>query len=201
MKLIVGLGNPGGEYAKTRHNIGFRVLDILAQRLGSDFDRNKFKGEYASGDLPEKWSGKVTGDGKLLLVKPQTYMNLSGETVLGFSGFYKIAPADVLVVVDDVALAVGALRMRTGGSAGGHNGLKDIGVRLGTQEYPRLRVGVGGRHAGAEQPPRDLAGHVLGKFSAAEEEVLKEKLEQAADACLHWAGSGMEAAMNRFHTK
>jgi peptidyl-tRNA hydrolase, PTH1 family len=201
MKLIVGLGNPGKEYAKTRHNVGFRVLDLLAQRIGSDFDRSKFKGEYATGELPEKWSGKASDDGKLLLVKPQTYMNLSGETVLGFSGFYKIAPADVLVVVDDVALAVGALRMRTGGSAGGHNGLKDIAARLGTQEFPRLRVGVGGRHAGAEQPPQDLAGHVLGKFSAAEEETLKGKLDLAADACFVWAGSGMEIAMNRFNSK
>ncbi|HYF51783.1 MAG TPA: aminoacyl-tRNA hydrolase [Planctomycetota bacterium] len=205
MRLIVGLGNPGKEYAKTRHNVGFRILDLLAKRLNTDFDRTKFKGEYAAGDLPEKWQGPQSGDGKLLLVKPQTYMNLSGETVLGFSGFYKVEPADVLVVVDDVALPVGALRMRPDGSPGGHNGLKDITARLGTQAFPRLRLGVGGRHAAPgsekEQQPRDLAGHVLGRFSEAEEEVLKEKLELSADACLYWAGHGAEKTAAKYNSK
>lgn len=207
MRLIVGLGNPGSQYAKTRHNVGFRILDILARRLGVEFDRSKFKGEYAGADLPEKWQGAAAEpEGKLLLVKPQTYMNLSGETVLGFSGFYKVAPADVLVVVDDVALPVGALRIRTGGSAGGHNGLKDITARLGTQEFPRLRLGVGGRDAGPddagrEHQPQDLAGHVLGKFSAAEEEALKEKLELSADACLYWAGHGAEKTATKYNSK
>ena len=208
MKLIVGLGNPGKEYAKTRHNVGFRILDILAQRLGAEFDRTKFKGEYASADLPAKWRGAAAADddGKLLLVKPQTYMNLSGETVLGFSGFYKVPPPGVLVVVDDVALPLGALRMRSGGSAGGHNGLKDIAARLGTQEFPRLRLGVGGRHAGPGSPeqgsqPRDLSAHVLGKFSAAEEEVLKDKLDLCADACLFWAGHGAEQTATKYNSK
>jgi peptidyl-tRNA hydrolase, PTH1 family len=196
MKLIAGLGNPGKEYSRTRHNVGFRVLDLLAERLNESFDRSKFKGEYATAEL-----AGAGEDGKLLLVKPQTYMNLSGETVLGFSGYYKVAVEDVLVVVDDVALPLGSLRIRRGGSAGGHNGLKDIALRLGSQEFARLRIGVGGRAEGDERKPENLADHVLGKFSAAEEEVLKEKLKLAADACECWAKQGVEAAMNRFNDK
>ncbi|HYG75354.1 MAG TPA: aminoacyl-tRNA hydrolase [Planctomycetota bacterium] len=201
MKLIVGLGNPGGEYAKTRHNVGFRVLDRLAERLGTAFDRNKFKGEYATSELPDGKEGFGNDDGKLLLVKPQTYMNLSGETVLGFSGFYKIGLTRLLVVSDDVTLPVGALRMRRGGSDGGHNGLKDITLRLGDQNYARLRVGVGGREEGAQRPAGDLAGHVLSRFSAEEEQVLVKRIDLAADACLFWAEKGVEAAMNKFNTK
>jgi PTH1 family peptidyl-tRNA hydrolase len=202
MKLIVGLGNPGKEYAKTRHNAGFRVLDLLAGKLGVGFDRSKFKGEYCDALLPEGWRGKggsqdEPDDGKLLLVKPQTYMNLSGETVQGFSGYYKIAVKDILVVVDEVALPLGVLRMRRGGSAGGHNGLKDIALRLGSQEFARLRLGVGGRDALAERKPGNLADHVLGRFSAEEEDVLRKRIPEAVEACLCWAGRGVEAAMNK----
>lgn len=190
MKLIAGLGNPGKEYDRTRHNAGFRVLDALAEKLGTAYDREKFKGLYASGEH--------NGE-KLLLVKPQTFMNLSGETVIGFGGFYKIGIEDMLVVVDEVALPLGALRMRRGGSDGGHNGLKNITLRLGSKEFARLRFGVGGREAGAQQHPADLANHVLGRFSAEDETAVAAALPKAVEACLVWAAEGIEKAMNRFN--
>ena len=197
MKLIVGLGNPGAQYAKTRHNIGFRVIDLLASKLSVQVDRNKFKGEYATAEQTGRL--KDGDDGKLLLVKPQTFMNLSGETVVGFTGYYKVAVQDVLVIVDDVALPVGAIRMRRGGSDGGHNGLKDITRVLGTQDYARLRLGVGGRDANTERQPENLAGHVLGRFSQDEETVLAKSIDVACAASLHWAALGIEAAMNTFN--
>jgi PTH1 family peptidyl-tRNA hydrolase len=138
-------------------------------------------------------------DGKLLLVKPQTFMNLSGETVVGFTGYFKVAVQDVLVIVDDVALPVGALRIRRGGSDGGHNGLKDITRALGTQEYARLRLGVGGRESNNERQPENLAGHVLGRFSQEEETVLAKAMEVAVEASLYWAACGVEGAMNKFN--
>lgn len=190
MKLIVGLGNPGKEYAKTRHNAGFRVVDQLASKLGAGFDRSKFKGEYAQADFSQN---------ELLLVKPQTYMNLSGETVQGFAGYFKIGLPDLLVVSDDVNLPVGALRLRRGGSDGGQKGLRDISQRMGSQEYARLRVGVGGREENAERRAENLADHVLGRFSAQEEELLKQSLAEAVDACLFWAERGSEAAMNKYN--
>lgn len=199
MRIIVGLGNPGAKYKKTRHNVGFRVVERLAEKLGGEFARKKFKGEYAEGDLPNAWQGPKAGDGKLLLVKPQTYMNLSGETVIGFLGYFKADAGDLLVVVDDVALPVGRLRMRREGSCGGHNGLRDIEQRLGHNAFARLRVGVGGREHGGEGAPRDLAGHVLAAFGADEEKVLEEAMDRAVEACLCWAGQGPEDAMNRFN--
>ena len=195
MKLIVGLGNPGKEYEKTRHNVGFRVLELLAGKVLTDFDRTKFKGEYATSSVEDSKGEKV----ELLLLKPQTFMNLSGEAVLGFSGFYKIGLDDIFVVSDDVCLQVGTLRIRAGGSDGGQKGLKDISRRLGSQQYPRLRVGVGGREVGREHPPADLAGHVLSRFSASEEEILRTALSDAADACLVWARKGISAAMNAYN--
>ncbi|MFH0938266.1 MAG: aminoacyl-tRNA hydrolase [Planctomycetota bacterium] len=202
MKLIIGLGNPGREYSKTRHNVGFRVLDILAEQLGVAFDRNKFKGIYASATVPEQWqksSLPSTKDSEILLVKPQTFMNLSGETAQCFCGYYKIELSSLLVVVDDVALPVGALRLRRNGSPGGHNGLKDITQRLSSQEFARLRIGVGGREEGTEQPAEDLRDHVLSRFSRTENELLKEKLKLAAACCLVWAGQGIADAMNSFN--
>lgn len=199
MKLIVGLGNPGGEYARTRHNAGFRVLDSLAGKAGVEFRQRKFKGQFAIGELPREWQGPQAGDGRLLLVKPETFMNLSGETVVGFLGYYHLDRADLLVVCDDVNLALGALRMRRSGSAGGHNGLADIEQRLGGREYARLRCGVGGREADAERRVGALVGHVLGRFAPEEEEKLPAVFARAADACLTWAGHGCETAMNRFN--
>ena len=202
MKLIVGLGNPGREYVRTRHNIGFRVLNILAERLSTEFDRSKFKGDYASMELaPQAGPEGEPETVKLLLVKPQTFMNRSGETVLGFSSYFKIELSDVLVVADDVTLPLGQLRMRRSGSDGGHNGLRDIIQWLGTQEFARLRVGVGGREVGAERVAENLAAHVLSRFSAAEEDVLAKKLAVAADACLCWAKAGTNATMNQYNVK
>lgn len=199
MKLIVGLGNPGREYAKTRHNAGFRVLDLLAKRLGVGFERSKFKGDYASAVLAHDGKTEEARAEELWLVKPLTFMNLSGETVAGFCGYFKVGLADLLVVVDDVALALGRVRLRAGGSDGGHNGLRDISLRLGSQAYARLRVGIGGREAGADHQPDDLVDHVLSRFSAQEEELLEPRLEAAADACLCWAREGIEAAMSRYN--
>ncbi|MBI3832018.1 MAG: aminoacyl-tRNA hydrolase [Planctomycetes bacterium] len=201
MKLIVGLGNPGKKYEKTRHNAGFRVLDILAERTGGAFAREKYKARFAEGALPQAWQGPAAGDGRLLLLQPQTYMNLSGEPVASFAGYYKIARPELLVVVDDVAIPVGALRLRVSGSAGGHNGLKDIERAMGGLDYARLRVGVGGRDGSGEKHAHDLADHVLGRFSAEEEKVMEDALKRAADACLVWAGYGANEAMNRFNTK
>ena len=140
-------------------------------------------------------------DGKLLLVKPQTFMNLSGETVVGFSGYFKIPLNGILVAVDDVALPVGAIRIRRGGSDGGHNGLKDITRAMGSQEYARLRLGVGGREENAQQQPENLASHVLGKFSQDEETLLEQSIKTAVDACLYWSVHGIEATMNRFNLR
>jgi PTH1 family peptidyl-tRNA hydrolase len=175
--------------------MGFRVADLLAAKLSATFDRAKFKGDYATASIDDAAGEHVD----LLIVKPQTYMNLSGETVLGFSGFYKISLDEILVVSDDVNLALGSLRMRSGGSDGGQKGLKNISLRLGSQQYPRLRVGVGGREAGREHPPADLADHVLSRFVASEEEVLKTVLPQAVEACVVWVKKGIEAAMNEFN--
>ena len=199
MKLIVGLGNPGSEYARTRHNAGHRVLDVLAGKTGAEFRRRKFKGQFATGDLPREWLGPQADDGKLLLVKPETYMNLSGETVVSFMGYYHLERGDLLVVTDDVNLPLGALRLRRSGTSGGHNGLADIERRLGGLDYARLRCGVGGREADSERRVGELAGFVLGRFAQQEEEQLPVVFERAADACLTWAGHGCETAMNRFN--
>jgi len=200
MQLIVGLGNPGAQYAKTRHNVGFRVLDRLAEKLSTSFDRAKFKGEYATAERPGKRKDEED-DGKLLLLKPQTFMNLSGEAVVSIAGYFKIELPGILVVVDDVALPLGALRLRRGGSDGGHNGLKDITRALGSQQYARLRIGVGGREQDAERPAENLADHVLSRFSSGEETVLAKAVDLAAEASLFWSENGIEAAMNRFNTK
>lgn len=199
MKLIVGLGNPGGDYARTRHNAGFRVLDALADRVGGDFRQRKFKARFATVDLPREWQGAQAGDGRLLLVKPETYMNLSGETVVSFLGYYHLERNDLLVVTDDVNLPLGVLRLRRSGTAGGHNGLSDIERRLGGRDYARLRCGVGGREEGAERRIGELAGYVLGRFAPDEEERLPAVFARAAEACLTWAGHGCEMAMNRFN--
>ncbi|MCZ7643683.1 MAG: aminoacyl-tRNA hydrolase [Planctomycetota bacterium] len=147
MKLIVGLGNPGRKYEQTRHNVGFRIAERLAELAGAAFDRRKFEAEYAEGRIPERHAGPASGDGKLMLLKPQAFMNLSGAAVRDFCGYFKVAREDLLVVADDVNLPLGQLRLRRDGSAGGHNGLRDIEAQLGAQDYARLRVGVGGAKA------------------------------------------------------
>ena len=169
--LIVGLGNPGREYEKTRHNAGFRALDILAENLGCKVDKLKFQGLY----------GQVNYQGKkVFLLKPQTYMNLSGRSVLQLSAYFNIPPQRIIVMFDDISLEPGRLRVRADGSAGGHNGIKSIIAEVGSQAFPRVKIGVGGK----AHPEQDLADHVLSTFSAIEEKALAVSLKNAADAAM-----------------
>ncbi len=184
--LIVGLGNPGKEYANTRHNCGFRALDILADKLGCKIDKGKFQGLYGQ----TSYQGK-----KLLLLKPQTYMNLSGNSVLQLSAYFNIPPQRIIVLFDDISLAPGRLRVRKDGSAGGHNGIKSIISQLGSQDFPRVKIGVGAKPV----PEQDLADWVLSSFSASEEKLLKAALEKAADAALCIIDKGIGEAANRYN--
>jgi len=185
MKLIAGLGNPEPKYDGTRHNTGFAVLDALAKRLEVKIDQKKKKAKTAAA---------VYRGEKLLLAKPQTYMNLSGESVGPLADYYGVAPEDILVIVDDVALEPGDIRLRRSGSAGGHNGLKSVSLHLGTDEYPRLRVGVG--EAGG-----DMVGHVLGRFDKNTQKLMDEAIELAADAALEWCTEGIDYCMNKYNRK
>lgn len=184
--LIVGLGNPGKEYAHTRHNAGFRALDVLAGKLGCKVDKLKFQGLYC----------QVNDRGrKLFLLKPQTYMNLSGRSVLQLSSYFNIPPQRIIVIFDDISLDPGRLRIRADGSAGGHNGIKSIIAELGSQDFPRVKIGVGGK----AHPDQDLADHVLSGFSAKEEKDLASALERAADAALTIMDKGVAEAANRYN--
>ena len=184
--LIVGLGNPGKEYEKTRHNCGFRAIDVLADKLGCKVDKGKFQGLY----------GQVTREGrKLYLLKPLTYMNLSGRSVLQLSAYFQIPPQRIIVLFDDISLEPGRLRIRADGSAGGHNGIKSIISEVGSQDFPRVKIGVGGK----AHPDQDLADHVLSGFSAKEEKDLKSALERAADAALTIMAKGIAEAANRYN--
>ena len=184
--LIMGLGNPGREYEKTRHNAGFRAIDLLAEKLGCKVDRLKFQGLY----------GQVNyGGGKLYLLKPQTYMNLSGRSVLALSAYFNIPPQRIIVLFDDISLEPGRLRIRADGSAGGHNGIKSMIGELGSQAFPRVKIGVGAK----AHPEQDLADWVLSTFSASEEKALSSALERAADAALCIIDKGVPEAANRFN--
>lgn len=186
--LIVGLGNPGKDYDRTRHNCGFRAIDILAEQLGCKIDKGKFQGLY----------GQTTINGnKVYLLKPQTYMNLSGKSVLQLSAYFNIPPQRIVVLFDDISLEVGRLRVRSDGSAGGHNGIKSIISELGSSEFPRVKIGVGGKPH-AEQ---DLADWVLSTFSALEEKTLQTALKNAADAALMVIEKGTGEAANRYNGK
>ena len=183
--LIVGLGNPGKEYTRTRHNCGFRALDILADKLGCKVDKGKFQGLYGQCN----YRGK-----KLLLLKPQTYMNLSGRSVLQLSAYFNVPPQRIIVMFDDISLEPGRLRIRKDGSAGGHNGIKSIISELGSQDFPRVKIGVGSKPT----PEYDLADWVLSSFSALEEKALAHALERAADAALCIMEQGVPEAANRY---
>ena len=184
--LIVGLGNPGKEYVRTRHNCGFRALDILADQLGCKVDKGKFQGLY----------GQCSYRGrKLLLLKPQTYMNRSGRSVVQLSAYFNVPPQRIIVMFDDISLDPGRLRIRSDGSAGGHNGIKSIIEQLGSQDFPRVKIGVGSKPT----PEYDLADWVLSSFSAQEEQALKPALERAADAALCILEHGVPEAANRFN--
>mgnify|MGYP001087565004 CR=1 FL=1 len=182
VKVIVGLGNPGQEYAKTRHNIGFMVLDRLQRDLVSPMIKNRFKAEITEG-----WRN---GE-KIVLVAPQTYMNLSGQSVREVKQWHYLADEDLLVVYDDMNLPFGTLRMRPSGSAGGHNGLKSIGEQLGTLAIPRLRMGIG--------RGKSSIGHVLSKFSPEETAELPQVIERAASAVGSWIDRGIVATMNEIN--
>jgi PTH1 family peptidyl-tRNA hydrolase len=187
VRLIVGLGNPGKEYRETRHNVGFMVLDELARR-------HQLQWAMAPGQVPETFVAKKFGEPAWLLAKPLTYMNNSGDAVAALSRYYDIAPADTLVVVDEVALPFCKLRARARGSAGGHNGLKSVIARLGSTEFPRLRLGVG-RGDGR----RDLADHVLAKFESGERADLETFIARAADAAEMFAVDGIGTVMNTYN--
>ena len=184
--LIVGLGNPGKDYEKTRHNCGFRAIDVLSQKLGCKVDKLKFQGLYGQ----MNYAG-----GKLFLLKPQTYMNLSGRSVLQMSAYFHIPPQRIIVIFDDISLDPGRLRIRADGSAGGHNGIKSLISELGSQEFPRIKVGVGAK----AHPEQDLADWVLSGFSASEEKALQSALERAADAALCIIEKGVPEAANRYN--
>lgn len=184
-RLIVGLGNPGETYRDTRHNIGFMVLDEIARRMGAAFREEK------------RWCGLVAKFTGGYLLKPLTFMNDSGRSVQSVGHFYKASPAQTLVVYDDVDLPLGRLRFRTSGSAAGHNGIRSLISALGSDEFPRLKVGISpadGRPAGDR-----MVGHVLGKFSAEEKAALQTVIQRAADAVLSAVDRGLETAMNVFN--
>jgi PTH1 family peptidyl-tRNA hydrolase len=184
--LIVGLGNPGKDYAHTRHNAGFRALDVLADKLSCKVDKGKFQGLYGQA---------AYGGRKIFLLKPQTYMNLSGRSVLQLSAYFNIPPQRIIVLFDDISLVPGRLRVRADGSAGGHNGIKSIIAELGSQDFPRVKIGVGGK----AHPEQDLADHVLSGFSSLEEKALVSALDRAADAALCIIEKGVPETANRYN--
>jgi PTH1 family peptidyl-tRNA hydrolase len=187
MKLIVGLGNPGRQHEGTRHNVGFEAVDLLARRHGLTWAAAP-RGIDA---LSCKWN--LAG---AIIAKPLTFMNLSGGAIVGLLQFYKIEVADLLVIVDEVQLEAGRIRLRPSGSAGGHNGLKSIIQSLGTEDFPRLRIGVGRGDA-----QRDLADHVLSRVEPAEQPVVAEAIGRAADAAELFVEDGLLSTMNRFNRK
>lgn len=186
--MIVGLGNPGKEYELTRHNVGFRATDLVAGLLKTKIDRLKFKALTRL----VTWNGK-----KVLLVQPQTYMNASGAAVGALASYYKVEPARILVIFDDISLPPGRIRIRKDGSAGGHNGIKSIIQSLGSDQFPRIKVGVGAK----PHPDYDLADWVLSKFSAQEEKALAPALENAANAALLLMEQGTEKAASAYNGK
>lgn len=187
MHLVVGLGNPGARYAKTRHNAGFMVVERLARQWGANWtDEDRFKARVARAQVVER---------RVLLCLPQTYMNLSGEAVGALTSYYHIAHTNILVLVDDADLALGTLRMRPQGSSGGHHGLDSVEQHLGTREYARLRLGIGRRAS----DNREIRDYVLGRFDADEHESWNKVLERAASQVECWLEHGMQRAMNEFN--
>ncbi len=188
MYLIVGLGNPSKKYEKTRHNVGFDVIDALAAKYDIAVTQKKHKALYGAG-----WIGGK----KVVLVKPQTFMNLSGDSVAPLLHFFKLDPASqLLVVFDDISLAPGNIRVRRKGSAGGHNGIKDIIAKTGTEQFARVKVGVGEKPRGG-----DLAKHVLGHFSRSERILVEEAIDDAVDALTRMVDGAVDEAMNQYNGK
>lgn len=184
VRMVVGLGNPGLEYADTRHNIGFRVVELLADVIGTKVKRRKFAALLGEGEFAGK---------KLILVKPWQFINRSGQAVATAVGFYRLAVSDLMVVTDDMALEPGTIRVRAGGSAGGHNGLSDIIEKLGTDEFARCRVGIG------QAQPEGAVDYVLSQPTREQALVLEQALVRARDAVLCWVQFGVDKAMNDFN--
>ncbi|MBX5483445.1 MAG: aminoacyl-tRNA hydrolase [Myxococcaceae bacterium] len=190
MKLLAGLGNPGPDYERHRHNIGFRVLEEVARRARIDLGQEKFNARIGQ--------GAIAGE-KVLLLQPQTYMNLSGQAVAGAARFYKVPPSDILVIHDELDLPFGRLQLKNGGGHGGHNGLRSVTEQLGTDGYARLRFGID-KPQGPNAKER-VVGYVLSGFHKEEEQQLPELVARAADAVECWVREGMAAAMNRFNRR
>ena len=184
--LVAGLGNPGGRYELTRHNVGFRVVDRLAGQLDTKVTRSMFKALYGEA---------VVGTQKIILVKPQTYMNLSGTALQAMMNWYKILPRELLVIFDDMDLPVGKIRIRNKGGHGGHRGMMSIIEQLGVSDFARIRIGIGR----PEIPGYDSADWVLGRFSGDEEKAINDVVIKAAEAARHIIKEGAEAAMNKFN--
>lgn len=184
MKLIVGLGNPGTRYVKSRHNVGFRVLDALADKLNVTIDKNDFFGVYCRACL---------GEEDIILLKPSTFMNLSGQSVQAISSFFKIAPSEILIVFDDMAIVPGHIRLRLSGSSGGHNGMKNIIEMLGTQDIKRIRVGIGEPQVG------EGIDYVLGKPSPEEQVLIDEAVAKAVEAIVDYLKTSFHHAMSKFN--
>lgn len=187
MYLIAGLGNPSRTYEGTRHNIGFTMIDAIGNKFGIDVTTKKHKALVGRGMIEGM---------RVILAKPQTYMNLSGESIREITDFYKIEPENIIIIYDDISLDVGQLRIRKKGSAGGHNGVKNIIAHLGTQEFPRIKVGIGNKPEGW-----DLANYVLSKYTKAEQEALEEASEGVIGAVKLMLMDDIEAAMNKYNAK
>lgn len=187
MKLIAGLGNPGRDYAGTRHNIGFGVITRISDKYNISLNSKEHRALCGKGFI---------GGEKVILAQSQTFMNLSGESVRSIADYYKIDPEDIIIAYDDIDLEVGQLRVRRKGSAGGHNGIKNIIAHLGTNEFPRVKVGVGAKPEGG-----DLVRHVLGRFSKEEEKIMGQVLDLAVEAVEDIVSNGVESAMNNFNSR
>lgn len=183
MYLIVGLGNIGKEYEHTRHNVGFDIMNLISDRYNIAVNREKFRGMYGEGRI---------GNEKVILLKPLTYMNLSGESVREAVNFYKIESSNIIVIYDDVSLDVGRLRLRSQGSSGGHNGIKSIIANIGSDIFPRIKIGVG-------QPPYNLVEHVLGRFSKEERETVEKVFQIGTEAVESIICQGISQAMNKYN--
>ncbi|MBR4720852.1 MAG: aminoacyl-tRNA hydrolase [Clostridia bacterium] len=186
MYLIAGLGNPGREYEMTRHNIGFEVIDYIADKYGVKVKKLKFKGLFNKTEI---------GGEDVILLKPQTYMNLSGESIRDFSAFFKIPPEKIIVISDDVYLDEGRIRIRKNGSAGGHNGLKSIIYQLNSDNFIRIRIGVGEK----QEEGQDLADFVLSRFTKSQIPIFEQAIINASDAVSEIIKNGVESAMNKFN--
>lgn len=187
MILVVGLGNPGKKYTQTKHNVGFLVVDEVGGRIGIELSKKKFKGIYGEGSI---------GGSKLMLLKPETYMNLSGEAVSSIKNFYDIPTDNIIVVHDDMDLPLGHIKIKSGGGSAGHNGIKSIISRLGTDDFKRVRMGIGKPLVKDEG-----VSHVLTGFKGGEDKIIKDTIMRAADAVLAIINEGLEKAMNEFNTK